>query len=138
MNEQEVTSDPTLSNYVGDVKSAVASTTAECCLSDSSGLTWDITGIFSSENHVQNEQQVTGPPTYIIYACNFDNLRCVSTPCGLVEISIPGWVRELPDCCFKGCKGLRRVTFVPSSSLERIGVSCFERQRALSASLKML
>ena len=45
-----------------------------------------------------------------------------STPCGLEEIRIPDSVRELCDGCFKGCKGLRRVTFGPSSSLERIGL----------------
>ena len=42
------------------------------------------------------------------------------------EVSIPNNVSELCDGCFKGCKSLRRVTFGPSSSLERIGVSCFE------------
>ena len=29
--------------------------------------------------------------------------------------------------CCKGCKSLRRVTFGPSSSLERIGARCFYR-----------
>ena len=47
-------------------------------------------------------------------------------PCGLVEISIPDSVCELCDCCFKDCRSLQRVTFGPSSSLQRIGVSCFE------------
>ena len=47
--------------------------------------------------------------------------------CDLGEINIPDGVRELCDGCFKGCKSLRRVTFGPSSSLERIGVSCFEQ-----------
>ena len=46
--------------------------------------------------------------------------------CWLFDISIPDRVRELCDGCFKGCRSLRRVTFGPSSSLERIGVSCFE------------
>ena len=46
-------------------------------------------------------------------------------PCGLEEISIPDSVRELCDDCFKGCWSLRRVTFGPSSSLERIGARCF-------------
>ena len=49
------------------------------------------------------------------------------TPCGLVEINIPDGVRELCDGCFKGCRSLRCVTFGPSSSLERIGFSCFEQ-----------
>ena len=42
------------------------------------------------------------------------------------EVSIPNHVNELCERCFKGCKSLRRATFGPSSSLERIGVSCFE------------
>ena len=46
--------------------------------------------------------------------------------CGLVEISIPDSVRELCDGCFKGCSSLRRVTFGPSSCLERIGDLCFD------------
>ena len=41
------------------------------------------------------------------------------------EVSIPNNVSELCDRCFKECKSLRRVTFGSSSSLERIGVSCF-------------
>ena len=109
-----------------EVKSAVIASTTVECLSDSSDTTLDITGIFSSDNHVQHEQRVTGTPKYVVYVSKVDNLRRVSTPCGLVEISVPNSVRELCDGCFKGCKSLRRVTFGPSSSLERIGVSCFE------------
>ena len=48
-----------------------------------------------------------------------------STPCGLEEISIPNSVRELCEGCFKGCSSLRRVTFGPSSSFERIEAHCF-------------
>ena len=38
------------------------------------------------------------------------------------------WEQVLEVCegSFKGCSSLHRVTFGPSSSLERIGVSCFE------------
>ena len=104
------------------MKSAVIASTTVECLSDSSAPTLDITGIFSSDNHVQHEQQVTGTPKYVVYVSKFDNLRRVSTPCGLVEISIADSVRELCDGCFKWCKSLRRVTFGPLSSLERIGV----------------
>ena len=46
-------------------------------------------------------------------------------PCRLEEISIPDSVRELCEGCFKGCESLRRVTFGPSSSLERSGADCF-------------
>ena len=72
-----------------EVKSAVIASTTVECLTDSSDTTLDITGIFSSDNHVQHEQQVTGTPKYVVYVSKVDNLRRVSTPCGLVEISIP-------------------------------------------------
>ena len=167
------------------VKSAVITSTVVECLSDS-GVLWNVAVILASDNQVQNEQQFAGPntPNSIIYACRGDNLRSVTSsslphvemsipdgvrelcdgcfkglsglrrvtfgpssslerigveafgavreqgkykPCGLVEISIPAGVRELCDGCFKGCSSLRRVTFSPSSSLERIGVSCFKR-----------
>ena len=58
-----------------------------------------------------------------VYAFAAVQTKYESTPCGLAEISIPDSVRELCGRCFKGCKSLRRVTFGPSSSLERIGVS---------------
>ena len=45
--------------------------------------------------------------------------------CPLEEISIPDSVRELCDRCFYGCSKLRRVTFGPSPSLEKIGVKAF-------------
>ena len=51
--------------------------------------------------------------------------------CDLVEINIPDGVRELCDGCFQGCKSLRRVTFGPLSSLERIGVSLFHASSGL-------
>ena len=49
--------------------------------------------------------------------CSYGALKCVT---------IPDSVRELCDYCFSECWGLSLVTFSPSSSLERIGVSCFE------------
>ena len=51
---------------------------------------------------------------------------CFSSYGVLSSVCVPDIVRELCDDCFKGCSSLRRVTFGPSSSLERIGVSCFE------------
>ena len=51
---------------------------------------------------------------------------CFSSYGVLSSVCVPDSVRELCDRCFKGCSRLRRVTFGPSSSLERIGVSCFE------------
>ena len=50
----------------------------------------------------------------------------VAVVCNIVEIRIPDGVRELGDGCFGRCSSLRRVTFGSSSSLERIGVLCFQ------------
>ena len=62
-----------------------------------------------------------------------ENFRVL--PCGIVGIDIPDTVRELGNYCFKGCKSLRRVTFGSSSSLERIGVSCFEESALETVSI---
>ena len=40
-------------------------------------------------------------------------------------MSIPDSVRELCDRCCNGCPELERLTFSPSSCLERIGARCF-------------
>ena len=53
----------------------------------------------------------------------------------LSSVCIPDGVRELCDCCFKGCKSLRRVNFGSSSSLERIGDSCFASSGVEEASI---
>ena len=54
-----------------------------------------------------------------------DWTRCFCS-CGvLFSVCIPDSVLELYDGCFKGCSSLRRVEIGPSSSLERIGASCF-------------
>ena len=44
----------------------------------------------------------------------------------LSSVFIPDSVRELCDGCFRSCLSLRRVLFGCSSSLERIGVECFQ------------
>ena len=67
-----------------EVKSAVITSTTVECLTDSSDTTLDITGIFSSDNHVQHEQQVTETPKYVVYVSKDDELRHVSPPCCLV------------------------------------------------------
>ena len=46
--------------------------------------------------------------------------------CGLGIRLIPADLRELCDRCFFSCPDLCRVIFCSSSSLERIGISCFE------------
>ena len=52
---------------------------------------------------------------------------------GVEEVAVPDGVRELYDSCFKGCSSLHRVTFGPSSSLERIG---FHALRGVSLHLR--
>ena len=55
-----------------------------------------------------------------------DCKRCCCSYGNLSSVCIPDSFRELCDGCFKRCLSLRRVTFGPSPSLERIGFSCFE------------
>ena len=50
---------------------------------------------------------------------------CYSSYGFLSSVCIPDSVRELCDQCFQGRKSLHRVTFGPSSSLERIGFQAF-------------
>ena len=54
---------------------------------------------------------------------------------GAEDVLIPADVRELCDGCFKGARSLRRVTFGPASSLERIGVSCFAETQVEEVSI---
>ena len=56
--------------------------------------------------------------------------RCCCSYGNLSSVCIPDSVRELCDHCFEGCSSLRRVTFGPCSSLERIGFSCFHKNRS--------
>ena len=57
-----------------------------------------------------------------------DDLRiCFSSYGRLSSVCVPDSVCELCDGCFSTCESLRRVTFGPSSSLERIGALCFYR-----------
>ena len=55
-----------------------------------------------------------------------DSELCYCSYGVLVSVSIPDGVRELCNRCFHSCGSLRRVMFGSLSSLERIGVSCFE------------
>ena len=56
-----------------------------------------------------------------------DDLRiCFSGYGVLSSVCVPDGVRELCEGCFKECKSLHRVTFGPSSSLQRIGAWCFK------------
>ena len=65
-----------------------------------------------------------------------DDLRiCFSSYCLLSSVCVPDSVRELLDGCFKGCKSLRRVAFGPSSSLEWMGVLCFQGTRVEEVSV---
>ena len=108
-------------------------TTAVEFLSDSSNGTLKIAGILPLRGCVQEEeQQFARTPSYIVDTHRANSGLCwSSTWVGrafqqLRHVSIPNNIRELCDDCFKGCKSLRRVNFGSSSSLERIGVSCFE------------
>ena len=57
-----------------------------------------------------------------------DDFRiCFSSYGELSSVCVPDCVRELCDGCFKGCWRLRRVTFGPSLSLERIGFDALPR-----------
>ena len=119
-----------------EVRNAVIATTAVGFLSDSSNGTLKIAGILPRHDHVQEEeeeaQQFARTPIYIVYAHRANSGLCwSSTWVGralqrLRHVSISNNVRELCDRCFQGCLSLRRVTFGCCSSLERIGVSCFE------------
>ena len=77
----------------------------------------------------ESECQYKSVPIYLVGAeicgvlCRNDWRAFLGQIC---EVSIPNNVSELCEDCFKGCKGLQRVTFGPSSSLERIGAWCFE------------
>ena len=68
-------------------------------------------------------------PDSVHELCDQSSLERIGVSCfeesGVEEVSVPDGVRELCDGCFRGCSSLRRVTFGPSSSLERIGVEAF-------------
>ena len=125
-----------------DAVMATATVELQC---DSSNGKLSISGILSHHGRVQEEedgeeeeeeeeeQEFPKTPLYIVYAHEANRAFCWSSTwvCRAVQqlryVSIPHNVRELCDRCFYKCKSLCRVTFGPCSSLERIGVSCFER-----------
>ena len=55
--------------------------------------------------------------------------------CPIEEITIPDSVRELCDRCFYGCSNLSRVTFGPSSSLEKLGAGWIHGTRVTLTSI---
>ena len=71
-------------------------------------------------------RRVTSGPSSSLERIGFEAFGAVqgfgNQGCGFEEISIPDSVCELCDGCFKWCESLCRVTFGPSSSLERNGV----------------
>ena len=115
-----------------EVRNAVMATTTVEWLSSFSSPKWKIAGVLSHHDRVQESQQFTGTPMYIIYAHKANSeLLWSSTRMGralkaLCGVSIPNNVRELCHDCFQGSASLRRVIFGSSSSLQKIGVSCFE------------
>ena len=109
----------------------MATTTVES-RSHSSSRKLEIAEVFSQHGLLQVQVCDSGFLRYIVYADKANAELCWSPTLqipallGLQNVSIPNHVRELCDCCFKGCSTLRWVTFGSSSSLEWIGVSCFE------------
>ena len=114
------------------VRNAVMTTTTVESLSDSSSPKWEIAGILAHHDRVEEGQQFTGTPIYLVYACKENRGLCWrlagvdSTLQQFRDVSIPNNVCELCDGCFKECRSLCRVNFGPLSSVERIGVSCLE------------
>ena len=116
-----------------EVRNVVMATTAMEFLGDSANRTLKIAGILPRHGRVPEEeaQQFTRTPMYLVYAHRANSGLCLSSTWAgrlqeLRDVSIPNNVCELCDGCFKGCKGLHRVMFGSSLSLERIGDSCFE------------
>ena len=119
-----------------EVGNAVMATTTVEFLGGSSNGTLTVAGIFPRHGRVQEkeeeEQQSERTPLYIVYAHRANSGLCWSSTLGgralqqLRDVSVPNNVCELCDCCFSGCWNLHRVNFDSSSSLERIGVECFQ------------
>ena len=126
-----------------EVRNAVMATTTVELLSDSSNRTVKIAGILPRHGCVQEdeEQQFTMTPIYLVDAHRATSgLSWSSTWMGcalreLRDVLIPNNVRELCDRCFFKCWRLCRVNFGSCSSLELIGVSCFERSGVEAVSI---
>ena len=97
------------------------------CRSDLLGIKWTVVPFAEmTSDDLETDLESSGP-TYLVFR-ERQGVLCWNGSANfwqLQEVSIPNTVRELCDQCFKGCENLRRVTFGSSSSLERIGVSCF-------------
>ena len=113
-----------------EVRNAVIVNTTVESLSDSPSIKWEIAEVLAHHDGVQGGLQLI--PMYIASRDKASSGVCWSLTCvdriwmALRDVSIPNNIRELHTYCFKGCKSLRRVSFGSSSSLERIGTSCFE------------
>ena len=118
-----------------EVRNAVMVITTVESQSDSSGLKLEIAGRLLHHDRVQEGQQLTGTLMHLVYAHEAGSGRRRSSTCeapilhNIQGVIIPNNVCELCDCRFRWCKSLRRVMFGSSSSLKRIGVSCFELSR---------
>ena len=97
---------------------------------DCSSTNLEDPGVFA-DVHAQEEYQSARTPMYLVYTPKVESNFCWKSTWSsyaefhLLYVSIPDHVQVLCDECFKGCWNLRRVTFGPSSSLERIGVEAF-------------
>ena len=81
---------------------------------------WVIISHFKGNGHLETDFPDTSVPICLAWG------QRRGRGIGPWRVHVPNHVRELCDGCFKGCSNLRCVTFGSSSSLERIGVSCFE------------
>ena len=124
----------------------MATTTVEWWRREGEAAIWGIGAILSRPDDAQEEEQEEEQEgdeeeeqlvSHILHAYNAASGLCCRgfDRWALQEVSIPNSATELCDYCFMGCMNLWRVTFGCSSSLERIGVSCFEKTRVLEVSI---
>ena len=115
-----------------EVKSAPRVSTLANSLADSTNQNYEIAVMFSHCDYQKEDLLAMATPMYVVCANQPDNRFCSKAAClynalpQFRDISIPNSARELRKRCFIGCDRLSRVTFGSSSSLERIGISCFE------------
>ena len=133
MQQRQTSGEPWLVQRSPDVQPAVMATAVVESLRSGSCARCEVTGMFAHNGQVQGQHQFTGTSNYIVYErsvdCGLDwqtsNGAGAGLPvCDVREIAIPNSASELYAGCFKGCRSLQRVTFGPSSSIERIGALC--------------
>ena len=88
-----------------------------------------VVAIFEQSGDFQDQEKSTEIPVYLscahmtpVLSWDSQELASISQE---ISISIPDSVRGICERCFYECKSLVRVTFGPSSCLERIGFEAF-------------